>query len=42
MSEQINYRRHGLVGASSITLATADFGMLDATDASPQAIDAEC
>jgi len=33
MSEQINYRRHGLVGAEDITLASADFGMLDATDA---------
>ncbi len=34
MSEQINYRRHGLVGASPITYATADFGLLDAVDAS--------
>jgi thiol-disulfide isomerase/thioredoxin len=33
MSDQINYRRHGLVGADDITLASADFGMLDATDA---------
>jgi thiol-disulfide isomerase/thioredoxin len=30
MSEQINYRRHGLVGASSVALAAADFGMLAA------------
>jgi thiol-disulfide isomerase/thioredoxin len=34
MSDQINYRRHGLVGASPITFATADFGLLDAVDAS--------
>lgn len=34
MSEQINYRRHGLVGADDITLATADFGLLDDVDAS--------
>jgi thiol-disulfide isomerase/thioredoxin len=34
MSDQINYRRHGLVSASSITYATADFGLLDDVDAS--------
>jgi thiol-disulfide isomerase/thioredoxin len=27
MPDQINYRRHGLVGADDITLAAADFGM---------------
>jgi len=32
MSEQINYRRHGLVDASSITLASADADTLDAAD----------
>jgi thiol-disulfide isomerase/thioredoxin len=32
MSAQINYRRHGLVGAEDITLAAADVGMFDATD----------
>jgi thiol-disulfide isomerase/thioredoxin len=32
MSDQINYRRHGLVGASSVTLASADFGLLDEAD----------
>jgi thiol-disulfide isomerase/thioredoxin len=30
MSDQINYRRHGLVRASSVALATADFGMFAA------------
>jgi thiol-disulfide isomerase/thioredoxin len=34
MSEQINYRRHGLVGASPITYATADLSLLGAEDAS--------
>src|SRR5712691_3908936 len=34
MPDQIDYRRHGLVNASSITLATADFGLLDAEDLS--------
>ncbi len=34
MSDQINYRRHGVIGASLITYATADFGQLDAVDAS--------
>jgi thiol-disulfide isomerase/thioredoxin len=32
MSAQINYRRHGLVGSSSITLAATDFGLLDEAD----------
>ncbi len=34
MSDQINYRRHGLVDASSITLASADFGIRDAANPS--------
>jgi thiol-disulfide isomerase/thioredoxin len=34
MSDEINYRRHGLVGASPITYATADFGLLDDVGAS--------
>jgi thiol-disulfide isomerase/thioredoxin len=34
MSEQINYRRHGLVGNARITLAAADFGMLAAANVS--------
>jgi thiol-disulfide isomerase/thioredoxin len=34
MSDEINYRRHGFVGASPITLATADFGILDTADIS--------
>jgi thiol-disulfide isomerase/thioredoxin len=34
VSDQIDYRRHGLVGASPITLATADFGILDTADIS--------
>src|SRR3954465_13631956 len=33
MSDQINYRRHGFVGASPITFATADFGVIEAADA---------
>ncbi len=40
MSDPINYRRHGLVGASPITLATADFGILDTADGSA-GVDAE-
>jgi thiol-disulfide isomerase/thioredoxin len=32
VSDQINYRRHGLVGASSVTIASADFGLLDEAD----------
>jgi len=32
MPDQINYRRHGLVGADDITLVAADFGMLVAVD----------
>jgi thiol-disulfide isomerase/thioredoxin len=32
MSDQINYRRHGLVGADDITLAATDFGLLDGVD----------
>jgi thiol-disulfide isomerase/thioredoxin len=32
MSDQINYRRHGLVDPSSITLASTDFGILDAAE----------
>jgi thiol-disulfide isomerase/thioredoxin len=38
--DQINYRRHGLVGSSSITLASADFGLLDEADA-PWSAEAE-
>jgi thiol-disulfide isomerase/thioredoxin len=33
MSDQINYRRHGFVSDAPLTYATADFGLLDATDA---------
>jgi thiol-disulfide isomerase/thioredoxin len=33
MSEQINYRRHGLVGADDITLAATEFVMSDPADA---------
>jgi thiol-disulfide isomerase/thioredoxin len=40
MSDQINYRRHGLVGSSSITLASADFGLLDEAD-TPWSVEAE-
>jgi thiol-disulfide isomerase/thioredoxin len=32
MSEQINHRRHGLVGASSVALAAAGVGKVDALD----------
>jgi hypothetical protein len=32
MADQINYRRHGLVDTSSITLAAADFGIVDAAE----------
>jgi thiol-disulfide isomerase/thioredoxin len=34
MSDQINYRRHGLVDTSRLTLASADLDQLDLTDAS--------
>src|SRR5713101_7993384 len=34
MSDQINYRRHGLVDPSAITLRTADFGIRDAANIS--------
>ena len=40
MSGQINYRRHGLVGASPITLASADFGALDAASMASASSDA--
>src|SRR5258708_32339441 len=32
LSDQINYRRHGLVDASSISLASTDFGIRDAAN----------
>jgi thiol-disulfide isomerase/thioredoxin len=32
MSDPVNYRRHGLVSADDVTLASADFDLLDALD----------
>jgi thiol-disulfide isomerase/thioredoxin len=40
MSDQINYRRHGLVGSSSVTLVSTDFGLLDEAD-TPWSAEAE-
>lgn len=34
MSDQVNYRRHGLVSADDVTLAIADFDLLDTVDTS--------
>jgi thiol-disulfide isomerase/thioredoxin len=41
MADLINYRRHGLVDESSITLAATDFDLLDAADLSSSREDAD-